>query len=177
MPPQQWFPPGMPPQGMGGPQQQQQGYGQMPPQQQQGYGQMPPQQGMRPGMPSQQQQVCCFLPSTPAHVCSLAQLDASTSCVSLHIGNSAPLHLRTPPHVCRPPRIRTSPTLMSAPTARFRGLRSSVPAPRLCIYSRLRLCFLHHSIPAPAQMGGAPPGMQQGYGQMPPQGMGGPRPF
>ena len=54
MPPQQGMRPGMPPQGMGGPPQQQQGYGQMPPQQQQGgYGQMPPQQGMRPGMPPQ----------------------------------------------------------------------------------------------------------------------------
>ena len=57
MPPQQGMRPGMPPQGMGGPPQQQQGYGQMPPQQQQGYGQMPPQQQQGYGqMPPQQQQ-------------------------------------------------------------------------------------------------------------------------
>ena len=43
-------------------------------------------------------------------------------------------YLRTCPAV---PRLRTSPPPISAPTARFRGLRSPVPDPRLCIHSRL----------------------------------------
>ena len=101
----------------------------------------------------------------------LAQLNL---CAALHYSIPPPLARRRTSATLR---LRTSPPPISATTARFRGLRSSVPDPRLCIHSRLRLCFLHHSTPALAQMGGAPPGMQQGYGQMPPQGMGGPRPF
>ena len=76
----------------------------------------------------------------------LAQLNL---CAALHYSIPPPLarrrtsetlrlrtfaYLRTCPAV---PRLRTSPPPISAPTARFRGLRSPVPDPRLCIHSRL----------------------------------------